>query len=409
MKHVLITNQHGENRGDESALRAMIDGVSNKLGDVKFTVIAQLQDANIDMKFKHDVSLLHMKMPIPCFFGLILYPMLRKVGVCLPFLLDDNAKKIINAYKECDVVVSAPGGPYFGDIYSNHEIVHWFYIWLGLLFKKPLFLYAPSAGPFKIKWLNAIRKHFYKKFDVICLREAISKGYLQELIGFNKEIIVTADSAIQQIVEPMKRSDYFIGENEPNKEKYLVAVSAIEYKFPGESDPVAKQKEYTNLVLECLRHLACSKECHFLFFPQLYGKVHSDIPYLEYLSSSLPENVTGEIVDQSLDSNIQRSILGMCDLCIASRYHPQIFAGTSSVPGVCIYYEHKALGFMELMGLEDYAFDIRNLELPLVVTKLDEIIQKHDKIAGIMKKKMIPLRKQSERTTELLIELIKAK
>lgn len=406
MKHVLITNQHGENRGDESALRAMLDGVSSKLGDVKFTVIAQLQDTKINMKFEQDVSLLHMKMSILSFSGLVWYSLFRKIGVSLPFLLNEKTRQIIDAYRSSDVVVSAPGGPYFGDIYANHEIVHWFYIWLGLLFKKPLFLYAPSAGPFKIKWLNIIRKHFYKKFDVLCLREEISKGYLQGLIGTEKEINVTADSAIQQIIAPMRRDDYFVGTKEANKEKFLVAVSAIEYKFPGEADPDAKQKDYTNVILECLKHLASKKNCHFLFIPQLYGKVHTDVPYLEYLSSNLPENSTWEIVDQSLDSNAQRAIIGMCDICIASRYHPQIFAGTSAVPGICIYYEHKALGFMKFMELEEFAFDIRNLNLPVIVKALDRAINEQDLLRSMMIEKIVPVKQRSAKTTQLLIQLL---
>lgn len=409
MKHILITNQHGENRGDESALRALLDGVDKKLSDTKYTVIAQLQDTRIKIDFEQDVSLLHMKMSITSFLGLVLYSLLNRVGVSPSFLLNENSRNIITAYNDCDVVVSAPGGPYFGDIYANHEIVHWYYVWLARAFKKPLFLYAPSAGPFNIKWLNVIRRILFKKFDVLSLREEISKGYLEQLIGNKKDIVVTADSAIQQVVEPMYRDEYFVGEKDANKNKYLVAVSAIEYKFPGENDPEAKQKEYTDTLLQCLKHLAAKKDCHFLFIPQLYGMIHTDVSYLEYLSAHLPDNATWEIVDQSYNSNVQRALFGMSDICIASRYHPQIFAGSSGVPGVCIYYEHKALGFMQLLGLEDFAFDIRKLKLHDVISKLDEAVDNRVKISNIMKNNIGAIRKRSERTTDLLVKLIKKK
>jgi polysaccharide pyruvyl transferase WcaK-like protein len=409
MKHVLITNQHGENRGDESALRGLLHTVSNKLGAVRFTVIAQIQDTSIDMKFEQDVSLLHMKMSILSFAGLVTYSLLKKVRISLPFLLTDCTQHMMDAYRDCDVVVSAPGGPYFGDIYANHEIMHWFYIWLGLLFEKPLFLYAPSAGPFEIYWLNIIRKRLLKKFDVLCLREEISKEFLENLIGTDKEIHVTADSSIQQMVHPMSREDYFVGERQPYRERFLVAVSVIEYPFPGDPDPDGRQKEYAELILEMLKHLSLKKRCHFLFIPQLYGQVHSDVPYLEHLSSSLSGDATREIVDPTLDSNSQRAIFAMCELCIASRYHPQVFAGTSAVPGVCIYYEHKALGFMKAMGLEDFAFDIRGLRLPPILAKLDEAVDQRDKLIAIMKQKVIPVRERSAHTTDLLVELLEAK
>jgi len=406
MKRFLITNQHGENRGDESALRAMLDGLSSRFDNISFTVIAQLQDTSLEISFKEDVRLLHMKMSILSFLGLVIYAFFQNVGLSIPWLLLADTKKIVDAYKECDIVVSAPGGPYFGDIYSNHEILHWFYVWLGSIYGKPLFLYAPSAGPFEIRWLNYIRKHFYKKFDVLSLREDISRGYLEGLIGTGREIHVTADSALQQSVEPMARDEYFVGSKSVDKTKFLVAVSAIEYKFPGAKEPQARHQEYTQILLKCLHHLASRENCHFLFIPQLYGKVHTDVPYLKSLSSKLPHNATWEIVDQAFDSNAQRSIFGMCDLCIASRYHPQIFSGSSGVPGICIYYEHKALGFMRAMGLEDYAFDIRKLDIAVVTKKLNEAIDKRKTLSEAMKKRILPIRNRSRQTTDLLIELM---
>lgn len=406
-KHVLIVNQHGENRGDESALRAMLDGVSKRLGgDVKFTVIVQFQDTSLLLPFEHEVDQLHMKMPVSQFLLMFLFTILKIFRINIPVLLNESTRKIVAAYNECNVVVSAPGGPYFGDIYANHEIVHWYYIWLGHIFKKPLFLYAPSAGPFNKKILNLIRKYFFKKFEVICLREDISKGYLQQLLGLNQEIIVTADSAIQQTVQPLDRDKYFAGKLGYKENKLLVAVSAIEYKFPGEENPVEKKATYTSAIIECLSYLAGKHDCYFLFIPQLYGRVHSDVTYLEMLTDKLPDKAAWEIVDKDFNSDIQRAIFTMSDLCISSRYHPQIFAGSSGVPGICVYYEHKALGFMKILGMEDFAFDIRHLDVESMKTKLQLSIDMKDTLTNKMLENIIPVRKKAELTSELLVQLI---
>ncbi len=408
-KHILIINQHGENRGDESALRAMLHGLEKRLeDDTAFTVIVQFQDTSLQLDFDQDVTLLHMKMSLVEFALMVLYSLLRKIKITLPFLLCEQTRDIIKAYEKCDIVVSAPGGPYFGDIYANHEILHWYYVWLADLFKKPLFLYAPSAGPFTGKILNIVRKYFYKKFDIICLREEISKKYLENLLGKKQEIIVTADSAIQQIVKPYSREEYFQSRNSLAK-KFLVAVSAIEYKFPGESDPQKKQQEYTDALIDCLKYLTEIKECHFLFVPQLYGKVHSDMNYLVKLSEKLPPHTSWEIVSQELNSDKQRAIFGMCDLCIASRYHPQVFAGTSNVPGICIYYEHKALGFMQFLGMEDFAFDIRSLDVTAMKKQLTVAITEKEAITNTMKKNIKHVRQRSSKTSELLVDLIQRK
>ena len=94
-------------------------------------------------------------------------------------------------------------------------------------------------------------------------------------------------------------------------------------------------------MLKCIKHIGSKQDCHFLFFPQLYGQVHSDVPYLEDLGQMLSSNFSWEIVDPNANSDMQRRLFGMTDLCIASRYHPQIFAGCNGVPGICIYYEHQ--------------------------------------------------------------------
>lgn len=406
--HILIVNQHGENRGDESAMRAMIDGLETELGPVHYTIVVQFRDTGLTVPFRESVTLLHLRMPLIDMAGLFTYGLLRRVGLSLRLLLTSRTRPIVAAYETADLVLSAPGGPYFGDIYADHEIVHWFYVWLATVYGKRLFLYAPSAGPFRIRWLNLVRRHLFRRFDVLCVREAISAGYLEALLGKGAAINVTADAAIQQRIEPRRRDEYFRDARAPLASRVLVAVSAIEYKFPGEADPAVRQQRYDEALAQCLQHLADSRSCHFLFVPQLYGGVHDDAPYLRRLAARLPANTSWELVDQTLDSDGQRAIFGMADLCIASRYHPQIFAASAGVPGICIYYEHKALGFMRLLGLEDFAFDIRDPDAAAMCRKLDEVLQRRDALARQIDERMPAIRTRSRRTTELAAALYRA-
>lgn len=388
-------------------MRAMLDGLETVLGNAGFTLIVQFQDTSLEIPFKEDVTTLHMKMPYSHFLGLVLYSGFRLSGLRFPFLLTANTRRIVLAYEHADIVISAPGGPYFGDIYYKHEIVHWFYVWLACLYKKPLFLYAPSAGPFNKRLLNIVRKYLFRKFDVLCVREEISRDHLVNLLGKDTKIHVTADSAIQQSIEPCPRDEYFTGDRSGLADKYLVAVSAIQYRFPGADDPETQQARYTEILLQCLHHLAGKRDCHFLFIPQLYGRMHSDVPYLEYLAGQLPGHASRELVNPGYDSTMQRRLFGMADLCIASRYHPQIFAATAGVPGVCIYYEHKAQGFMSFLGMEDFAFDIRNLDAALMCAKLDEVIEDHDRLSALLDSRIGPVQERSRKTSLLAAGLCK--
>ena len=51
MHHVVITNQHGDNRGDEAAMLAMLAGLEARLAPVRFTVIHQFADPALPVAF----------------------------------------------------------------------------------------------------------------------------------------------------------------------------------------------------------------------------------------------------------------------------------------------------------------------------------------------------------------------
>jgi len=409
MKHILIINQHGENRGDEAAMRAMLAGFREELGDVRFTLLYQFKDRSLRLSFREQVKDLPIVLPPLDYMRALLYSATNLVRIDLKSVLSSAMRPIIDAYRSADLVVSAPGGPYFGDIYINHEIVHWWYVWLAIRFNKPLFLYAPSAGPFESKLMNPIRRRLYKKFDVLVTREEISQKFLQDLLGEQTKVHVTADSAIQQSFQPLERSRYFRGERATLADKFLVAVSLNNYRYPGAPNPGQLREEYNRSMLGLIEHLARRKDCHFLLVPQLYGAAHSDAPFLLEIGAKLSPDVSFEVVEPETDSDTQRRLFAMADLHVASRYHPAIFGHMGYTPGICIYYEHKALGFMKQLGLERFAFDIREPRLDRLCQAADELLEQREQIIAHLGQRVPALQKRARRTTDLAVELLKSR
>ncbi|HTV18902.1 MAG TPA: polysaccharide pyruvyl transferase family protein [Polyangiaceae bacterium] len=407
MKHILIVNQHGENRGDEAAMNAMLSRFEQELGNVRFTLLYQFRDKSLRLKFKQQVTDLPIVLPPGDYLRAAFFSLADLSKLDLRMILTPTMRQIIEAYESADMVVSAPGGPYFGDIYANHELVHWWYIWLGHRFGKPLFLYAPSAGPFQNALLNPIRRRMYRLFDVLVTREEISQRNLHRLLGKDTLVHVTADSAIQSSVPAASRSDHFAGERAHLASKFLVAVSLNDYKYPGETRPNELREQYNRAMLTLLHHLHGRRDCHFLLLPQLHGKVHSDVPFLQAMAQRLDKGVSWELIDPAFDSDQQRALFAMCDFHVASRYHPAIFGHTGLTPGICIYYEHKALGFMAQLGLERYAFDIRRPDASALCRAADDILQNHGNIVQHLEQRVPELRQRARRSTELAVELLR--
>lgn len=406
MKHILIVNQHGENRGDEAAMRAMLSRFQQELGKVEFTLLYQFRDRNLRLQFEEAVDDYPIVLPLTDYLRLLLFSCLKLVGIDLKWVLSPTLHSIIEAYEKTDLVVSAPGGPYFGDIYANHELIHWWFIWLGYIYQKPIYLYATSAGPFENRLLNTVRRWLYPKFSKLVVREEISANFIRRLLGQKTEIEITADSAIQVSLPPYSREQYFAGKSADLSNKFLVAVSLNNYLYPGASDSEACRETYNRVMIDLIYHLTKQRDCHLLLLPQLYGGFHSDIPFLEWIGNKFSEEVSWEVVNADLNSDIQRKLFAMCDMHIASRYHPVIFGNTGFVPGICIYYEHKALGFMRQLGLEKYAFDIRNLDIKQLCGAVDDMLAHKDAIVEHLKKAVPKLQARARKTTELALSLL---
>jgi colanic acid/amylovoran biosynthesis protein len=406
-KRIVIVNQHGENRGDEAAMRAMIRGLDMELGGgVDFDVVVQFRDRSLRIPFEQTVRLHHMVMPIGEIALLGLYAVGRALGLDARLLLSHGSKKIIAAIERADLVVSAPGGPYFGDIYASHEPLHWLYVWLAKLYRKPLFLYAPSVGPFNKVVHNVFRRRVFRMFDGLCVRESRSLAHLQELLGPLANIHLTADAAIQDVIEPYQKSDYFQDERAALADKLIVAVTGMQYRYPGDPDPAVQRASFTEVFLACMEHLAVRKDCHFIFLPQLYGKAHDDTLYHELLGKRLSAGTSWEVVPADFDSDRHRRVFGMADLCLASRYHPQIFATTSGVPGVFPCYEHKQFAYLEAVGMHEFALDIRKLEADALCAKLDEVIDRREELAETLRERTSILREASRESTRLAVGLL---
>ena len=403
--HILVVNQHAENRGDEAALRAMLQGFRDRLENPRFTVVIEARDRSLRLDLGDDTTMTNVVMPVLDALRLVLYGAALLLRLRPRFLLTKHTRLIVDAYESADLLVSAPGGPYFGELYRNHEIVHWFLVWLARRYELPAVYYAPSAGPFRNRLFNLGRRRLFRTFDALAVREPVSADHLHELLGRETAVEVTADSALQQSHVAEDRAAFFADRPEL-RDRFLVAVSALKWRWPGEADPDAAQARYDDAVRTCLTHLAAQRPVHLLLFPQLYGAVHSDVPYLRGLAGRLPDDVSWEIVDPTLDSDAQQRLLAMTDFVLASRYHPQVFAVSAGVPGVCIYYEHKALGLMQEVGLDDLAFDIATVKAGDLVAAADRVLANHDELATQLSNAAEQLRRRSSRTTELAVDVL---
>ena len=399
--HVLVVNQHGDNRGDEAALLAMCSGIEAELGPTQFTVIHQFNNAAAGPMLRPDAQWITLKLPVGEAIRFVVYLALRIFRLRPQFLLGSLGQKTIHAYETADVVVSAPGGPYFGDLYIGHEAVHWLYVWIAKLHRVPAMLYATSAGPFHKKWANPFRRYTYRCFSRLFVREEISAGHIRELFAGRRHgvnIEVSIDSALQVAIAPQERQ---------HADAQLIVVSAINWPYPNDPSPQLRQKEYDTSVIEAVKIFAESRPTHVVFVPQLYGSMHRDTPYLEALARLLPANISCEVLSDTKSSNEQRALFAAADWVIAGRYHPAVFAVSAAVPVLCIAYEHKATGVLQAAGVPDAVMPIDEVTVEVVQAKARELLATRADLSARLQVAQVALREVSSRTSGAVAELVR--
>ena len=350
MTHVLIVNQHGDNRGDEAALRGCIEGLSSRLPDARFTVLHQFFSPASKIDPGVPIDYFPLKLPLVEAARFAVAATLHRFGLrWARALAGPLGRRMIDAYDDADLILSAPGGPYFGDLYAGHEIVHWFYAWLGSGRGTPLVLAAPSAGPFDHRLLNPVRRRGFRMFDRVIVREDRSAEMLRAFLP-GLDVEVTADAALQQRVTV---DDHPIGATAADD----LATVVVAVRDPGTD----LRAGHDDAVVHAVNQLAARTPLSVHFLPQLHGPRHQDMPYLQGLADRIRADRVAVVTDD-VSSTGHRALIAAADLVVAGRYHPAVFSVSSATPVVVLPYEHKAHGLAEAAGIGRWTRDVADVD-----------------------------------------------
>jgi colanic acid/amylovoran biosynthesis protein len=398
---ILVVNQHGGNRGDEAACRGMLYGLKYFVPDAEITVLTVYP---LRLDGLTEVTLLE-NLPLRGLAGwrAIYRKFLYLVGFYTGLrTTTQHAANVLSAFRQADLIISAPGGPYIGDLYSWTEPELLFHILLGTLTASPTMIYAPSMGPFQCKSSNWWRKSILKRVDLITVRESISAQYLSEQGIHLPGKYITVDSALQRPVDA-GLGDLLFARWGLTQDKTQIGFVPLELSRFECDD---KKVQYVDLLVQTLRLLARHFTANFVFFPQGYG-VWRDRPFIESVVSIAGIQDQAYILPDSCTSDEQQALVGKMDAFISFRYHPGIFALRQSVPCVSVAYEHKMRGFMQALGMEEFCLDLETVTAPQLVDKLAQAWHEREAIAQRVQPRIRALERESLKNSFLASLLLK--
>jgi coenzyme F420 hydrogenase subunit beta len=411
---IVITNSHANNRGDEAAQRSMINCLSVSMPDAKFTVLTI--DPN-GLHLQKGVKILRTFSATKTmgFIIIVLWAVFRALGLRLPAFYSPKLSAL-RQMGDADIIISAPGGPYFGDLYASHEIrEHLFHIFLAKIMRKPVMIYAPSMGPFNSRKRNILRRYLLNKVEIISLRDSISKDYLDSLKLTRPLVYVTADSAFQDTinVERDKLESIMLDEkivdrqNESPNRRPLVGITPTgpKWNFRDSANPQEDQTRYNRIIANTMDYLVDKFDARIVFFPQLYGK-SDDVPLINQIVKLVRSKHDVRVLSNKWDSEIQQAVISEMDFVIGNRYHSVIFALKAEIPTICLAYEHKSLGIMQAAKLEKYVINVADLTYELLIEKIDHAWSRREEMRSVLRAQMPTIRKLSLMNTSFATALV---
>ncbi len=341
---IAIINQPTNNRGDESAHKALIRRLNADLSNANISVIfigrteSHLASLRVEGEHNRYVNLRNWHK----WYGLT---ELQRKGYFLLTLWHPTTIALMWQLLRADVVMCAPGGINMGGFQS------WYHIYelrLAKLLRKPIVYWGRSIGPFPEQ--TAYNREFKKQsvrllhyFSFISLRDKKSQDEARQ-IGVDYES--TVDSAFLADFKHVI-SDDVKAEITNNYVVFVPNRLTWHYKYSSTS-----QSLIDDFWLSLLKQIRTAyPQSRIVMLPQTFGDGALSDGWNYFRQLAQQSGISGiYVAPPSCDSDEQQTIVSGAQCVIGARYHSIVFAINANVPFVSLSYEHKMSGLLQMVG-----------------------------------------------------------
>lgn len=353
---ILIVNQPLNNRGDESAHKALVRALCKAKPNCEIEVLYPNFHNEVIKPFIVEGKNVHY-ISYNCrykFFKVQLWGLYCNLLRIL-WMIHPNIRFIIKKYREADLIIGAPGGISMGG-FQNWD--HLFFLQLAKFLNKKIVYYGRSFGPFPVEtWRQRVyKKQSYdilKYFAFLAIRDKITEKIADE-IGL--KYVSTVDTAFlgsETFDIPSEIKAQIHGD-------YVVFVPNLLIWHYNYKDRITK--ENVKQFFLRLMSLTLNKypKCQILMLPQTYGYEESfrnDVNFFREIQNEMNDNRI-IVIDDTYNSDIQQSIIRSSKFVVGARYHSIVFAINNAVPFISLSYEHKMSGMLSSLGSTNLMIDI---------------------------------------------------
>ena len=394
MKKIVIVNVHWNNRGDEAALMAIVNSLLAEYDDINVSILF-IDDKEIQ-QFPELENVKYFSAKINSNPWKIWLSVITRGKICF----DRTLEKSISIIKKSDLIIYGPGGSVLNKRFWWKKQLQFLMPFIcSKLFDIPMMVCAPSIGPFNTKNNNWILKYFLKVPKVLCVREEISKKYLNQ-IGIEDNVSVTIDSAFLDDIDKEENELILQSYTELNeflnKFDKIVGITITDFDWHVVYNKNSKLKNDIKASFTSFIDYLSKNNFGVIFIPQLFGNQND----FDYMNSFRTEN--SFIISDDKSSNFQQYIISKLHSVVGMRYHSNIFAAKMKIPFIAIIYEEKMEGFIKIAGLEHCSLPLLDISFKKILKRFNYLNENYDLIADSLNDKQIGWQKKEKKIILLL-------
>lgn len=362
MYKILVSGYYGfHNIGDEAVLRCVTQQIRQALPQGELTILSSDPQ---DTREKYQVH------SVP--------------RMCIP--------KVIRALWETDMLISG-GGSLLQDVTSRSSILYYLMIiFLALLFRKRVFIYAQGIGPIRGKWNRHLTAMLLKRVDGIAVRDQRSAQLLWEIGVPPEQVSVTADPVLGLHPTDPAWGEHFLKEMglRQDDRRPLVgwAIKAGDERFLQE-------------VMRSVRYLKETCHADSIFIPFHYEQ---DARAIDALREQLGDEAYYVRDKHLMDEML--SLIGNLDVLVGVRLHSLIYAAVAGVPMVGISYDPKIEGFLETISGPCVA-NIQDFTMEKLAPAVETALTHRQEMVSQTSHRVAELRQRLEQNQAMVVELAK--
>lgn len=402
---VFIIHAHTANRGDEAAIKAMVDELL--LAEPNTEIVISINGRTFYPAMDPRVEQIGRFPTLHSIPAKIEYPIFIKT--CGKIRFTESGKKFYHFVQSADLIIHAPGGPSIGDIYAEAEKQYLDRLNLIRRKGKKYMFYAPSMGPFNDKSRESIRKDILMGASKVILRDPISYKYVEDFCP-ECHPVLALDSAFQHDVDEIvnqeklrsyKALDRFLSKHEKN-----IGVTITDLKWHPKHGKTGVSEVIKAEFQKFIGYLD-SRGYGIIFIPQLYG-TGNDSGLMEEFSGDTNRFVMDADNDE-YDTYFQQYIIGKLTAVVGMRYHSNIFSAKMGIPFVSVSYEQKMAGFMESAGLTNYCIDIKDLSVEMLINKFELMMKNYCQFKALLEGMHNDWKQRAYISTQAVLDILTEK